>query len=103
MTNTTVAVVATDIAIHRDALRRVALMAHAGIARTVRPSHTPADGDTVFALSIGGQPREKPDIMAIGALAARALERAIVRAVLAAESLAGVPATRDVGRDSSSA
>jgi L-aminopeptidase/D-esterase-like protein len=69
----------------------------------VRPSHTPADGDTVFALSTGGQPREKPDIMAIGALAARALERAIVRAVLAAESLAGVPATRDVGRDSSSA
>ena len=91
MTNTTVAVVATDAALHRDALHRIALMAHAGLARVIRPSHTPADGDTVFALSTAGREQERPDVMAIGALAARALERAILRGVLAAEGLAGVP------------
>ena len=91
MTNTTVAVVATDATLHRDALHRIALMAHAGLARTVRPSHTPADGDTVFALSTSRREQGRPEIMAIGALAARALERAILRGVLAAEPLAGVP------------
>lgn len=95
MENTTIAVVATDAALHRDALRRVALMAHAGLARTLRPSHTPADGDTVFALSTATRQHESPDVMAIGALGARAMERAILRGVLAATSLAGVPAVRD--------
>jgi L-aminopeptidase/D-esterase-like protein len=95
MQNTTIVVVATDTALHRDALRRVALMAHAGLARTLRPSHTPADGDTVFALSTAARHHEQPDVMAIGALAARAVERAIVRGVLAAESLAGVPSISD--------
>ena len=96
MTSTTIAVVATDALLDRDALRRVALMAHAGIARTVRPSHTPADGDTVFALATGTQTGVAPDVMAIGAFAARALERAIVRGVLAATSLAGLPVVRNL-------
>jgi L-aminopeptidase/D-esterase-like protein len=91
MTNTTIAVVATDVALHRDALLRVALMAHAGLARTLRPSHTPADGDSVFAIATGRRADPDPDIMAIGAFAARALERAIIRGVLAADGLAGVP------------
>jgi L-aminopeptidase/D-esterase-like protein len=94
MTSTTIAVVATDAALHRDALLRVALMAHAGLARTLRPSHTPADGDTVFALATGTRAGE-PDVMAIGALAARALERAIVRGVLAATGLAGAPSAAE--------
>ncbi len=96
MANTTIAVVATDAALHRDALRRVALMAHAGLARTLRPSHTPADGDTVFALSTAARVQDTPDVMAIGALAARAMERAILRGVLAATTVAGVPAAWDV-------
>lgn len=94
MENTTIAVVATDIALHRDALQRIALMAHAGLARTLRPSHTPADGDTVIAISTGSRQVERPDILAIGALAARALERAILRAVLGAEPLHGIPSAR---------
>src|SRR5262249_61913576 len=98
MTNTTIAVVATDAALHRDALLRVALMAHAGLARTIRPSHTPADGDSVFALSTGAVETEGADILATGALAARALERAIVRGVLAATGLAGVPGVREYRR-----
>ncbi|MGD9892748.1 MAG: P1 family peptidase [Dehalococcoidia bacterium] len=95
MENTTVAVVATNAALHRDALRRVALMAHGGLARTLRPSHTPADGDTVFALSTGDRVHDTPDVMAIGALAARAMERAIIRGVLAATAVAGIPAVSD--------
>jgi L-aminopeptidase/D-esterase-like protein len=95
MTNTTIAVVATDAPLHRDALRRIAIMTHDGLARTVRPSHTPADGDTVFALSTGSLDLKSPDVMAIGALGARAMERAILRAVLAATSAGGVPDLQD--------
>lgn len=91
MTNTTIAVVGTDAALDRDALRRIALMAHAGIARVVRPSHTVADGDAVFALATARTPVESPDVLALGALAARAMERAIIRAVLAATPLHDIP------------
>jgi L-aminopeptidase/D-esterase-like protein len=94
MTATTIAVVATDAALHRDALLRVALMAHAGLARTLRPSHTPADGDTVFSLATGTRAGDA-DVMAIGALGARALERAIIRGVLAATGLAGMPSATE--------
>ena len=96
MTSTTIAVVATDAMLHREALQRVALMAHAGIARTLRPSHSPADGDAVFAVATGRRTaRTEPDIMAIGALGARALERAILRGVLAATGLTGIPSARE--------
>ena len=90
--NTTIAVVATDVALDRGQLTRLALMAHAGLARVVRPSHTSADGDAVFALSTGARVQEPVDLVALGALAARALERAIVKGVRQATSLAGIPA-----------
>lgn len=89
--NTTIAVVATDLPFSHEQLLRVALMAHTGLARTVHPSHTPADGDTVFALATGSATGAAVDLMAAGALAARALERAVLKAVRAATSLAGVP------------
>ncbi len=89
--NTTIAVVATDLPLSHDQLLRVALMAHTGLARAVRPSHTPADGDTVFALATGSAAGATVDLMAVGALAARALERAVLKGVRAATSLAGVP------------
>jgi L-aminopeptidase/D-esterase-like protein len=89
--NTTIAVVATDLPLSHDQLLRVALMAHTGLARTIRPSHTPADGDTVFALATGSATGAAVDLMAVGALAARALERAVLKGVWAATSLAGVP------------
>ena len=89
--NTTIAVVATDLPLTHDQLLRVALMAHTGLARAIRPSHTPADGDTVFALATGSAAGATVDLMAVGALAARALERAVLKGVRAAASLAGVP------------
>ena len=96
--NTTIAVVATDVRLDREQLYRMALMAHTGIARAIRPSHTPGDGDTVFALSTGAREEESPDLAALGALAARAVERAILNGVRHATPLAGIPIAHAAAR-----
>jgi L-aminopeptidase/D-esterase-like protein len=49
---TTLAAVATDIALTRAAARRLAAMAHDGLARAIRPIHTPFDGDSIFAIGL---------------------------------------------------
>jgi L-aminopeptidase/D-esterase-like protein len=74
--NTTLAVVATDAALTKAQARRIASMAHDGLARAIRPVHTMFDGDTVFALSTGNR---KSDVTTIGALAADLLADAIAR------------------------
>lgn len=106
--NTTIAVVATDAALSPAGCRRVAVAAHDGLARTIRPSHTPLDGDTVFALATGAiEVAPPPDIPAamssetalitsIGAAAADCLARAVLVGVLAADSVAGIPSYRDM-------
>lgn len=86
--NTTLAVVATNAALDQAQCTAVAGMAHNGIARAVRPSHTLLDGDTVFVLSVGDP---EVDVTIVGAAAAEAVAQAIVRAVLAAETLHGIP------------
>lgn len=85
-TSTTIAVVATDARLDRGQARRVAMMAQDGIARAIRPVHTPFDGDTVFALSTGARPLAGPaQLSAVGSAAADCLARAIARAVYHAE------------------
>jgi L-aminopeptidase/D-esterase-like protein len=74
--NTTLAVVATDAALTKAQARRVASMAHDGLARAIRPVHTMFDGDTVFAISTG---RTKADVTVIGSIAADLLSAAIAR------------------------
>lgn len=91
-TNTTLGVVATNIALTKIEATKVAQMAHDGLARAIRPVHTATDGDIVFALSLGEQ---IGDTSLVGAVAADVLAEAIVRAVRAAETLFGVPAARD--------
>jgi L-aminopeptidase/D-esterase-like protein len=93
--NTTLGVVATNARLTKADANRVALMADAGIARTVTPAHTTADGDTVFALATG-QWNGRADVTLIGALAADVLAEAIVRAVTQATAVAGIPAARDL-------
>ncbi|HLZ71233.1 MAG TPA: P1 family peptidase [Dehalococcoidia bacterium] len=97
-TNTTLVVIATTAALTRSQLQRVAEMGHAGLARAIDPSHTPADGDTVFALAVPTATRRRrpPDLIAIGSLAAHATSRAIARAVVAAQGLAGVPGVAEL-------
>ncbi|UXA16691.1 P1 family peptidase [Mycobacterium sp. SMC-4] len=106
--NTTIAVVATDAALSKAACRRVAVAAHDGLARTIRPCHTPLDGDTVFALATGAvevipdpttpasMSPELSLMTTVGAAAADCLARAVLVAVLAADSAAGIPTYRDM-------
>ena len=95
--NTTIAVVATDAALDKGGCRRLAIMAQDGLARAIRPVHTPFDGDTVFVLATGaGPPVEPAALTRLGSAAADCLARAVMRAVLAAEPLGGVPNWRQL-------
>ncbi len=85
--NTTIACVATDVALTPAQARRVAIMAQDGLARAIRPIHAPFDGDVVFAISTARRPMpEDPDftVARLGALAADTLARAVARAVFEA-------------------
>ena len=92
-TNTTIGVVMTDAGLTKAQAYALARVAHDGLAWAVRPAHTPFDGDTLFALSLGDRPANP---MALGAAAAVAVSQAIGRGVLAATGLHGVPAVRDL-------
>lgn len=91
--NTIIGVVATNVGLTKEQTNFVAQMAHDGIARAVRPAHTMLDGDTIFALSTG---KKKVDVNVVGVFAAEAVAKAIVHAVVCAESIGGVPARRDL-------
>jgi len=95
--NTTIAVVATNLRLDKADATRMAIMAQDGMARAIRPVHTPFDGDTVFCLSTGARPLAGPaELVRIGALAADCLARAVMRGVYAADSLGAMPGYRSV-------
>lgn len=84
--NTTIAIVATDATLTQAETKRIAVTAHDGFARALAPSHTPLDGDLVFAVATGA--REAPDgpegSIALGHAVATCMARAIARGVYAA-------------------
>lgn len=86
--NTTIAIVATDATLTKAEAKRLAIMAHDGFARALWPTHTPIDGDIVFALSTGRIPLGKsPSAMIeLGAAGASCMARAIARGVYEAAS-----------------
>lgn len=86
--NTVIGVVATNARFDKAQTTKIAQMAQDGLARTVRPSHTMLDGDTLFALSTG---QKKTDVSLVGAFAAEVLAQAILRAVKAARPAGGLP------------
>lgn len=88
-TNTTIGVVATNAILTKPLALRVASMAHDGMARAIYPAHTSFDGDALFTLATGKVPAH-PDV--VGALAALAVEQAILDAVLSAKSAYGFAA-----------
>ena len=99
--NTTIGLVATDVALTKAEAQRLAIMAQDGLARAIRPIHTPFDGDTLFALSTGL--REAAEgrallLTRLGAVAADCVARAVVRGILAAESLGDLKSYRDCFR-----
>ncbi len=90
--NTTIACVATDATLSRPQLRRVAIMAQDGLARAIRPCHSPFDGDVVFALATArvAVPEDADFLVArLGALAADCLARAVARGVYCATAWPG--------------
>jgi L-aminopeptidase/D-esterase-like protein len=93
--NTTIGVVATNARLTKPQALKVVEMAHDGLARSIVPSHSPSDGDTLFALATGGLARDV-NVGSVGALAAEAVAEAVVRAVRAARSLSDYPAAGDI-------
>jgi L-aminopeptidase/D-esterase-like protein len=96
-TNTTIGVVATNVALDKAQATKVAQMAHDGLARTIYPVHTPSDGDTIFAVATGEQ-TARANTGAIGALAAEAMAQAVLRAVMSARGIPGLPSYSDLLR-----
>jgi L-aminopeptidase/D-esterase-like protein len=105
-TNTTLAVVATDARIDKVQAKKIAMMAHDGMGRAIRPAHTMFDGDVVFCLSTGKRALpETPGFFAtpaaqaindLGHTAADCLARAIIRGIVDAHSAYGMTAYRDL-------
>ncbi|MCG6921913.1 MAG: P1 family peptidase [Acidobacteria bacterium] len=95
--STTIGVVATNVTLTQAEATKVAQMAHDGVARTIRPAHTPWDGDTLFALSTGALTIDQPGLL-VGAVAAEVVARAVLRAVRTAAGLPGLPSATDLAR-----
>ena len=91
--NTTIGAVITNGRFDKARLGKIAGMAHDGYARAIRPVHTTADGDSIYAVSTG---TVEADLDMVGALAARVMAEAIRRAVLSAKAAYGYPAAGDL-------
>jgi L-aminopeptidase/D-esterase-like protein len=95
--NTTIGLVATNATMEKVQVAKVAQMSHDGYARAINPVHTPADGDTIFALATGTL-KVNVNHGLIGAIAAEAMAQAIVRAITHAEAAGGLPCYRDLNK-----
>ncbi len=91
--NTTLAVVMTNARFEKAQLCKIAGMAHDGYARSINPVHTSADGDSIYAVSVG-EVRADQDLT--GMLAAEVVSEAIIRAVENAESAYGYPCAAEL-------
>ncbi len=94
--NTVIGVVATNVKLSKVGANKLARVAQVGIARSINPCHTVYDGDVLFALSLG---EKTGDFDLISSVAAELVATAITRAVLKAETTAGVPATSSLYLD----
>lgn len=90
--NTTLGAVITNVDFDKARMNKIAAMAQNGYARSIRPVHTEADGDTIYALSTG---QITADINAVGTLAARVMAEAIHNAVFSAKAAYGLPCAGD--------
>ena len=92
--NTTIAVIITNAHFEKAQLCKIAGMGHDGYARSINPVHTSADGDSIYAVSVG---EVAADQDLVGALGAQVLSEAIVRAVTSADSAYGLSSAKDLG------
>jgi L-aminopeptidase/D-esterase-like protein len=95
--NTTLVLVATDARLTKAEAHRVAVMAQDGLARAIRPVHTPMDGDTLFMLATCEREMDDPwvEVPRLGMMAADCVARAIARGVYQADSLGDMRSYRD--------
>jgi len=93
--NTMIGVLATNAKLSKAEANRLARVAQVGIARTIDPCHTTYDGDALFVLSLG---QGRANINALGAVAAEVVAKAIIRAILQAETVGGIPAVKDINK-----
>lgn len=91
--NTTIGIIVTNGAFQKSKLCKIAGMAHNGYARSIRPVHTTADGDSIYAVSVG---KVNADMDVVGTLAARVMSEAILRAVYSADSAYGIVSAKDL-------
>ncbi len=98
-TNTTIGVVATNAVLTKAQAKRLAMSAHDGLARSIRPAHTTLDGDTLFAMATGTE-TAPADLMLLTVMAAEATALATVDAIQQARGITSqwgnVPATFDM-------
>lgn len=97
--NTTIAVVAVNAELTPAQAKRIAIMAHDGFARALRPVHTPVDGDVVFVMATGAKLLGEPALVQVsllGSIAGDCVARAIGRAVFEADALGPWEAYRTV-------
>jgi len=85
-TNTTIGVVATNATLNKAQARRLAMSAHDGLARAIRPAHTTLDGDTLFALATCAE-TAVPDLMLLSVMAAEATAQATLDAICQARGI----------------
>ena len=93
VSNTTIGVILTNGNFDKTQLCKIAGMAHNGYARSIRPVHTSADGDSIYAVSVGTVNADQ-DI--VGTLAAQVMSEAILCAVNAAETAYGYPSSKSI-------
>ena len=91
---TTLAIVATDARLSKSAAKKLAQIAHDGLARTIKPVHTPFDGDVVFSLATGAAGIDG-DLNLLGVMAAEAVAQAVLRAINAAVGWPDLPGLHD--------
>lgn len=91
--NTVIGVVVTNASLTKAEANKLASISQNGIARAVRPAHTTFDGDTIFTMATG---KVTANFNVVSVLAARAVEKAIVKAVKSADSIAGFTAYKDL-------
>lgn len=93
--NTTLGIIVTNAKMTKTQLIKIAGMAHNGFARAIRPVHTMADGDSIYAVSTGDLPG---DVNLIGSMAAYVMEKAIAKAVKSAKGAYGLISYNDLNK-----
>ncbi len=98
LSNTTIGVIATDATLTKEEANWLARVSHDGLALSIRPCHTPRDGDTMFAMATNH--RHPPaDLTTLGAAAVEVTAQAVIRAIETATGLGGIPAMSELEHD----